>query len=354
MRKILIFMLALALLLGSTLPVFAYSDVVWSRDTTLGGFINHCNVGIVRTGVTLSFKEYRPDPQGLEVHKSLTVEQGGTITGPGIIIFDRGTVCSGLDLYYTAAGEEKLLDVGMEELFEVEPAPDFRAHFSWNAETRHYVLIADYANDPFHQDAVPDQGDQTVGDAYTALDYAEALRALGLFKGTGTAQDGSIIFSLDRAPTRAEAVVMLIRLLGQEETAVSYPAEKCPFTDAPDWARSYLAFAFDNGLTKGTSATTFGNGDATPQQFLTFVLRSMGYSDAADGDFTWDRPEPLADGVHIYPGAQEMEDFTRGTAVRIMYDALNNQMKDGALLKDKLIKAGVFSLETWDAAAVLH
>ena len=63
MRKILIFMLALALLLGSTLPVFAYSDVVWSRDTTLGGFINHCNVGIVRTGVTLSFKEYRPDPQ---------------------------------------------------------------------------------------------------------------------------------------------------------------------------------------------------------------------------------------------------------------------------------------------------
>jgi len=45
---------------------------------------------------------------------------------------------------------------------------------------------------------------------------AMELFTLGLFKGVSTKIDGSPIFDLERAPTRAEAIVMLIRLLGKE------------------------------------------------------------------------------------------------------------------------------------------
>ena len=42
-----------------------------------------------------------------------------------------------------------------------------------------------------------------------AEDAAALLYHLGLFQGTGSKDDGSPEFSLDRAPTRAEAVTML-------------------------------------------------------------------------------------------------------------------------------------------------
>ena len=51
--------------------------------------------------------------------------------------------------------------------------------------------------------------------AFAAEDTAcaERLEALGLFRGTEAG------YELDRAPTRAEAGVMLVRLLGTEEEA---------------------------------------------------------------------------------------------------------------------------------------
>lgn len=50
-----------------------------------------------------------------------------------------------------------------------------------------------------------------------ALNAANELYAAGLFNGTGTHADGTPNYDLDRAPTRQEAVTMLVRLLGKEE-----------------------------------------------------------------------------------------------------------------------------------------
>ena len=56
---------------------------------------------------------------------------------------------------------------------------------------------------------------------------ADRLSDLGLFQGTGNG------YQLDRAPTRAEAATMLVRLLGAEAEAeeLDYSA---PFTDLDD------------------------------------------------------------------------------------------------------------------------
>jgi len=84
-------------------------------------------------------------------------------------------------------------------------------------------------------------------------DYAEELKRLELFKGTDNG------FELERAPSRVEVVVMLIRLLGKESEALSSspPSDSPghPFTDVPAWADAYVSFAYKNGLTKGISPT---------------------------------------------------------------------------------------------------
>ena len=83
---------------------------------------------------------------------------------------------------------------------------------------------------------------------------AEALKAMGLLKGSDQG------YELDRAPTRIEAVIMLIRLLGEENEAL-YSTEEYthPFVDAPGWegASDYLAYAYSTGLTTGVDATHF-------------------------------------------------------------------------------------------------
>ena len=68
---------------------------------------NNYDNATVKAGVTVTMKELKPDPRGLEIGRSLTVEPGGTIVG-GSLIFERGATCSGLDLYYVIAGQEKL------------------------------------------------------------------------------------------------------------------------------------------------------------------------------------------------------------------------------------------------------
>ena len=89
-----------------------------------------------------------------------------------------------------------------------------------------------------------------------AQEAAQTLHELGLFKGTGTDAAGKPVFDLNRAPTRAEAVTMLVRLLGKEDEALAGDWNT-PFIDVADWAKPYVGYAYAYGLTNGTSATTY-------------------------------------------------------------------------------------------------
>lgn len=63
-----------------------------------------------------------------------------------------------------------------------------------------------------------------------AVQSADALYELGLFKGTGVKDDGTPEYSLDKTMTRQEAITMLVRLLGKENEAISQNIYM-PFTD---------------------------------------------------------------------------------------------------------------------------
>lgn len=69
-----------------------------------------------------------------------------------------------------------------------------------------------------------------------ATNAADALHALGLFSGTGTDADGNPIYELDRAPTRYEAVTMLVGLLGKKQEALTPPSRMWQTGPSPLWA----------------------------------------------------------------------------------------------------------------------
>ena len=166
---------------------------------------------------------------------------------------------------------------------------------------------------------------------------ADALNDLGLFQGTDSGYD------LDRAPTRAEAGAMLVRLLGAEEEAQKMEEYTAPFTDVRDWAKPYVQYLYDNGLTNGKTATTFGYADkCTAQQYATFLLRALGYSDAENGDFTYANAMDFAreKGVVDYANCDE-KNFLRDDVVAMSYTALATAPKSGeADLLTKLLKDG--------------
>lgn len=180
---------------------------------------------------------------------------------------------------------------------------------------------------------------------------AEALYTLGLFRGTGTDAKGQPVFELDRAPTRYEALVMLVRLLGKEAEALAGSWETS-FSDVAEWARPYVGYAYVNGLTVGTGETTFG-GELwiTAPQYLTFVLRALGYDSATD--FRWDAAWELSDEIGLTEnGARFAEGtFLRDSVAAVSFRALQTALKGGGeTLGEKLIAEGAFTSERYDAA----
>lgn len=167
---------------------------------------------------------------------------------------------------------------------------------------------------------------------------AEDLKSLGLFKGVSETD-----FDLDRAPSRIEALVMLIRLLGSEQEALKQQKSH-PFTDVPDWADDYVGYAYTNGLANGVTETEFGTGQSSAAMYLTFVLRALGYSDAGGTDFSWDSPYALAERIGVLPETVDVSNFWRADAVTISYSALQSNMKNSSqTLASKLIKSGTFT-----------
>ena len=172
---------------------------------------------------------------------------------------------------------------------------------------------------------------------------AYALKALGLFQGYGPTDLG-----LDETPTRAQALVMMIRLMGLEDEALAFAGD-ARFEDVPadSWAAPYVGYAYEAGMTKGQSETTFGvDAPADTRTFLTFVLRALGYSEGADGDFRWEKPVPLAQSLGIAPDYLRFSDFRRADVVTVSYAALGAKLNRSDLtLAQSLLSRGVLTDE---------
>lgn len=169
---------------------------------------------------------------------------------------------------------------------------------------------------------------------------ADYLNDMGLFQG------GANGYDLDRAPTRLEASVMLVRLLGAEEEAKANQTYTAPFNDVADWAKPYVQYLYDNGLGNGVGNGKFGSDSlCTAQQYTTFLLRALGYSDAAGGDFTYATAMDFAQKLGLVDVLNCDEDnFLRDNLAAMSFTALATKPKSGeADLLTKLVQDGAIA-----------
>ncbi|MEG0941797.1 MAG: phosphodiester glycosidase family protein [Oscillospiraceae bacterium] len=195
----------------------------------------------------------------------------------------------------------------------------------------------------------------TVSSAYASgiesTGHADALHSLGLFQGSDTGYD------LEKSPTRAQGVVMLIRLLGEENAARECTAQH-PFNDVPEWASQYVSYAVLKNYTKGTGTATFSpNAPLDAKSYVTFILRALEYDDSK-GDFSWSTA--LSDCVKIglmasgTATALSSAALNRGDLVDLSYSTLTMSLKGKAeSLAQKLVSANVFTAEQGKAAGIL-
>lgn len=174
---------------------------------------------------------------------------------------------------------------------------------------------------------------------------ANALHELGLFQGT---EKG---YELQSSPTRVQGLVMLIRLIGKEAPALAGGFSH-PFKDLAPWSEPYVAYAYENGLTKGVSLEpgkeSFDpNSKMDAKSYATLLLRALGYNDA-EGDFIWAQAldKATAIGLSTANGQSWLErvGFNRGDMVDLSYCALSLKLKDGSrTLSNKLVSEGAFT-----------
>lgn len=154
---------------------------------------------------------------------------------------------------------------------------------------------------------------------------ADKLNALNLFLGT------DLGYELLRIPRRAEAAVMLVRLLGREDEALSGSFEH-PFTDVPEWADPYVGLLYEAGLAKGIGEGLYDPySDVDARTYLTFLLRALGYSEE-EGNFYWETAVGDAALIGLISNREYevllSEEFTRGHMAALSYNALNSAINN--------------------------
>ena len=102
------------------------------------------------------------------------------------------------------------------------------------------------------------------------VEAIEVLKAVGIMVG-----DESGDFNPDQKVTRNEMAVVMSNLMAYN---VATYANTSPFTDVPSWAEPYVAACWTNGITAGTSATTYGGSESvTTAQAALMLMKALGY-----------------------------------------------------------------------------
>lgn len=177
-------------------------------------------------------------------------------------------------------------------------------------------------------------------------DAAQRLRQLGLFYGTG---DG---YALDEAVTRAQAAVMVLRMMGEERNISSKSSVETQFSDMRGhWAEGAVAHAYALGYVNGTSADTFEpERGVTGREFVKMLLSAMGY-EGVTIENAYDKGVEAQLLVNNFTKAAVQDAsyaLNRNDMVSICEGALLAKTADGTLLKDVLVEKGVFTSQQFD------
>jgi len=178
-----------------------------------------------------------------------------------------------------------------------------------------------------------------VSDFY--LEDAQQLKQLNILSGSASG------FELNREPTRLEASIVFVKLLGAEMDA-SQSNYTHPFTDVPSWGSPYIGYLYSRGYTTGKTDTLFGSEDKMHvKSYLTFLLKALDYNEST-GDYSWESALDKAMEIQLIDshlhGTLSKDVFLRDHLAKISMTALRTKLKDTEVtLGQKLVEKGVIS-----------
>lgn len=185
---------------------------------------------------------------------------------------------------------------------------------------------------------------------YTAI--SNALKHLGLFKGSNTGYGSG--FDLEDMPTRLQAIIMFVRIMGEEEEALAW-TKGTHFKDVTPGSlgEKYVGYAYSKGYTGGYSDGTFRPSQRTnARQYVEFVLRAMGYS-SIQPDLSQTMNRAVANGVLTQAEADllQNETFLRADLAYVSFAALKAKLPNSQkTLSDQLQAKGVYTAQQWREA----
>jgi len=178
---------------------------------------------------------------------------------------------------------------------------------------------------------------------YNAM--AQGLKTLGLLRGSPTAYGQG--FDLDKAPSRLQAIIMFIRVLGEEDAALAWSGTT-PFADVARGsdAEKYVGYAYERGYTNGYGADTFRPGQTvSANQYAEFLLRALGYSSTANTNLSDTAARAVSCGLLTEGEAAALwqGQFLRAHLVYMSCRAVDTPAADGLPLGNRLLEKGLYS-----------
>ncbi len=166
------------------------------------------------------------------------------------------------------------------------------------------------------------------------------LKEIGVFKGSEAG------FELERAPTRLEGLIMLLRLMGLEDEALNSKISASVFSDVPEWGVPYTNYAYRHDLTNGIGNMRFGSFEPLEANaYSTFVLRALGYDDSI-GDFNYSNAADFLS--ELLPFNIESKGFFRGDVASISYYSMYlKHQKTDLMLISTLVQSGDIPQESY-------
>lgn len=178
---------------------------------------------------------------------------------------------------------------------------------------------------------------------------AEALCDMSLFNGYSNG------FRLEKTATRVQGLVVFLRIMGLEDEALAFTGTH-PFTDVPTthWAYRYVAYAYQNGYTKGVTETTFKpNSPISAKNYIAFMMRALNYSEGTQFDYATLLDDCVALGLFTQAeiDAFASGSFTRARMVYFSYYSLFGiDQQSGSMLLDTLVQRGSVTQAVADRA----
>ena len=166
--------------------------------------------------------------------------------------------------------------------------------------------------------------------SYADVDSADNVEAIEVMKAVSVmVGDENGNFNPDKNVTRAEMAVVMANLLDLQ--VEDFVGASIPFTDVPEWAHSFVAACYADGITGGISATQYGsNNSVTATQAALMLLKALGYFQyGSDFGTDWQVATiKQASNVGLFEGIDSARNaaMTRNEVAQIALNALESTL----------------------------